>query len=66
MQIKPALPLLGGSLLALVILAVLVLRIMPPPHRPLEYMIAGSAVTGVALAALFAMLNRKMKAGIGK
>jgi hypothetical protein len=59
--IKRALPLLGGALLALIVLAALVLRVMPPPHRPLEYMIAGTAVTGVALAALFAMLNRKTR-----
>jgi hypothetical protein len=62
-QIKRALPLLGGSLAALTILAALVLRVMPPPHRPFEYMIAGTASTGVALAALFAILNRRTAAG---
>jgi hypothetical protein len=51
--------LLCGSLTVLSVLAALVLRLMPPPHRPFEYMIAGTAVTGIALAIVFGFLNRK-------
>jgi len=49
--------LLAGSLAILAVLAALVLRVMPGPHRPFEYMIAGTAVTGVALAVVFALLQ---------
>lgn len=49
--------LLSGSLAVLAALAALVLRVMPGPHRPFEYMIAGTAVTGVALAVVFALLQ---------
>jgi hypothetical protein len=57
LRIKRTLYLLGGSVVALAALAALVLRVMPGPHRPLEYMIAGTAATGVALAAAFALLQ---------
>jgi hypothetical protein len=57
LRIKRAVFIFAGSLLVLGILAALVLRVMPPPHRPLEYMIAGTASTGVALAVAFAFLQ---------
>ncbi len=62
MPLKRATFLLGGALMVLAVLAALVLRVMPPPHRPFEYMIAGTAATGVALAVVFAILNRKTEA----
>ena len=34
------------------------LWLIPGPHRPLQYMVAGSVATAVALAAGFAILNR--------
>jgi hypothetical protein len=57
LRIKRAVYLLSGSLAVLAILAALVLRVMPGPHRPFEYMIAGTAATGVALAVAFALLQ---------
>jgi hypothetical protein len=54
---KRAVYLLSGSLAVLAALAAVVLRVMPGPHRPFEYMIAGTAATGVALAAVFALLQ---------
>jgi hypothetical protein len=56
-RIKRAVLIFAGSLLVLGVLAALVLRVMPPPHRPLEYMIAGTASTGVALAVAFGFLQ---------
>jgi hypothetical protein len=56
-RIKRAVYLLAGALAALAVLAALVLRAMPGQHRPFEYMIAGTAVTGVALAVTFALLQ---------
>jgi hypothetical protein len=43
-----------GALLAFVALAEWFLRLMPPPHRPLQYMIAGTASTVAALGMVFA------------
>jgi hypothetical protein len=57
LRIKRAVFLFVGSLLVLAVLAALVLRVMPPPHRPFEYMIAGTASTGVALAVAFGFLQ---------
>jgi hypothetical protein len=57
LRIKRAVYLLSGSLAILAVLAALVLRVMPGPHRPFEYMIAGTAATGVALAVAFALLQ---------
>jgi hypothetical protein len=57
LRIKRAVYLLSGSLAILAVLAALVLRVMPGPHRPFEYMIAGTAATGVALAVVFALLQ---------
>jgi hypothetical protein len=56
-RIKRTVFLLGAALLVLAVLAALVLRVMPPPHRPFEYMIAGTAATAVALAFTFALLQ---------
>ena len=39
-----------------VALAGWLLWLMPPPHRPLEYMIAGTAATAAALGTVFARL----------
>jgi hypothetical protein len=44
----------AGGLLVFVVLARWLLWLMPPPHRRLEYMIAGTAATAAALGALFA------------
>jgi Kef-type K+ transport system membrane component KefB len=60
--LKRAAFLSGGALLVLAVLAALVLHLMPSPHRPFEYMIAGTAATGVALAVVFAILNRRTEA----
>jgi hypothetical protein len=49
--------LLVGSVVILAALAAVVLRVIPGRHRPLEYMIAGTAATAVALAAAFAVLQ---------
>ncbi len=54
LPLKRTLRLLVGCLVVLAALAALVLRMLPPPHRPLEYMIAGTAATGIALALAFA------------
>jgi hypothetical protein len=43
-----------GGLLAVAALARCLLWLIPPPHRPLEYMIAGTAATAVALGTVFA------------
>jgi hypothetical protein len=56
-RIKRAIFIFAGALVVLAVLAALVLRVMPPPHRPLEYMIAGTASTGLALAVLFGFLQ---------
>ena len=56
-RIKRSVLLLGAAVLVLAALAACVLRIMPPPHRPFEYMIAGTAATAVALAVTFALLQ---------
>ena len=44
-----------GGLLAFVALAEWLLWLMPPPHRPLQYMIAGTAATAAALGTVFAL-----------
>ncbi len=56
-EIKRNVILLVGGVAALAALAAAVLRVMPGRHRPLEYMIAGTAATAVALAAAFALLQ---------
>ncbi len=43
-----------GGLLAVAALAACLLWLIPPPHRPLEYMIAGTAATAVVLGTVFA------------
>jgi hypothetical protein len=53
LKFKRAAPAAGG-LLGFLALAGWLLCLMPPPHRPLEYMIAGTAATAAALAAVFA------------
>src|SRR5271169_737704 len=45
-----------GGLLVFVALAEWLLWLMPPPHRPLQYMIAGTAATAAALGTLFALV----------
>lgn len=50
---------LGGGLLLVFVLSIaLCLRLIPGPHGPLQYMVAGSVATAIALAAGFALLNR--------
>jgi hypothetical protein len=44
----------AGGLLIFVALAEWLLWLMPPPHGPLEYMIAGTAATTAALGVAFA------------
>jgi hypothetical protein len=51
---KPAVLPSAGALLVLVALARWLLWLMPPPRRPLESMIAGTAVTAAALGMVFA------------
>ena len=51
--------LLGAGLTLLFVLTIAVsLRMIPRPHRPLQYMVAGSVATAVTLAAGFAALSR--------
>ena len=45
-----------GALLAIVAMAEWLLWLIPPPHRPFEYMIAGTGATAAVLGALFAAL----------
>ena len=47
---------LGGGVLLLAALGVIALRLMPL-HRPLEYMIAGTAATALALAIAFGVVQ---------
>ena len=51
-----------GGLLLFVALAEWLLWLMPPPHGPLQYMIAGTAATAAALGALF---TRVVRRGLG-
>jgi hypothetical protein len=54
----------GGALLLVFVLSIAVcLWLIPRPHRPLQYMVAGSVATAIALAAGFATLNRVPGAG---
>jgi len=46
----------AAGLLVFVALAKWLLRLMPPPRRPLEFMIAGTAGTAAALGVVFAWL----------
>jgi hypothetical protein len=57
LKAKGTLKFLAAPLLVLTGLAALAWRMMPPPHRPLEYMIAGTAATAVALAVAFAVVH---------
>ena len=54
-KFKWAVPVVG-SVLALVAMGEWLLWLMPPPHRPFEYMIAGTGATAAVLGALFAGL----------
>ena len=49
---------IGGAVLACVALVSLILWVLPRPHRPLEYMIAGTAGTIVWLALVLAIVNQ--------
>jgi hypothetical protein len=40
----------------IVVMAEWLLWLIPPPHRPFEYMIAGTGATAAVLGALFAAL----------
>lgn len=42
-----------AGLLVFLVVAALLLRLLPGPHRPADYLLAGSAATLAALAALF-------------
>ena len=46
----------AAGLLVFVALAKWLLWLMPPPRRPLEFMIAGTAVTAAALGIVFALV----------
>ncbi|MGD0868854.1 MAG: hypothetical protein ABSB88_04835 [Bryobacteraceae bacterium] len=52
---------IGGAVLACVALVWLVLWVLPRPHRPLEYMIAGTAGTVVWLGLVLAILLRSSR-----
>jgi len=56
--IKRRMAQIGGAVLACVALAALILWVLPRPHRPLEYMIAGTAGTTVWLGLVLAILLR--------
>ena len=45
-----------GGLLVFVVLAKWLLRLMPPPHGRLQYMIAGTAATAAAMGTVFALV----------
>ena len=45
-----------GGLLVFVVLALWLLRLMPPPHGRLQYMIAGTAATAAALGTVFVLV----------
>ena len=49
---------IGGAVLACVTLVWLILWVLPRPHRPLEYMIAGTAGTIVWLGLVLGILLR--------
>jgi hypothetical protein len=56
LKFKRAVLAAAGGLLVFVALAEWLLRLMPPPHRPFEYMIAGTAATAAALGTVFALV----------
>jgi hypothetical protein len=56
LKLQPAVFVAIGGLLAVTVLARFLLWLIPPPHRPLEYMISGTAATTVALGTVFAGL----------
>jgi hypothetical protein len=49
---------IGGAVLTCVALVSLILWVLPRPHRPLEYMIAGTAGTIVWLGLVLTILLR--------
>ncbi|HWQ52204.1 MAG TPA: hypothetical protein VN442_00880 [Bryobacteraceae bacterium] len=53
---KQTLVLIAGVAVLFIVIAVMVLRIMPAPHMPADYLIAGSLATLVSLVLLFAVL----------
>jgi peptidoglycan/LPS O-acetylase OafA/YrhL len=55
---------IGGAALACVALVALILWVLPRPHQPLHYMIAGTAGTIVWLGLVFAMLLRGSRPAI--
>ena len=58
---KRAILLYGGLLLLSAALAVILLWAFSKPHRPLEYMIAGTLATSVALLAIFVFLVKRSR-----
>ena len=46
----------GGVLILFVLAVVALLRIVPAPHTPADYLMAGSVATMLALLVLFALL----------
>ncbi|MGA2197491.1 MAG: hypothetical protein ABSH40_19670 [Bryobacteraceae bacterium] len=52
---------IGGAVLACAALVWLILWVLPRPHRPLEYMIAGTAGTIVWLGLVLAILLRSSR-----
>ena len=55
---------IGGAVFACVALVSLILWVLPRPHRPLEYMIAGTAGTIVWLGLVLAILVRGSRPAI--
>ena len=55
---------IGGAVLSCVGLVSLILWVLPRPHRPLEYMIAGTAGTMVWLGLVLAILLRGSRPAI--
>ncbi|MGO9261657.1 MAG: hypothetical protein ACLQU1_35940 [Bryobacteraceae bacterium] len=48
----------GGLALVFAAVAALLLLVLPSPHRPIHYVIAGTCATGALLAVAFAILWR--------
>lgn len=53
---KQILVLIAGVAVLFVVITVMILRVMPGPHTPADYLITGSLATLVSLVLLFAVL----------
>lgn len=48
----------GGLALLFAAVTGLLLLVLPTPHKPLHYLVAGTCATGVLLVAVFGLLRR--------